>query len=299
MLVTYMIATRNRKEEVLKTLLACRHQCYDDKEVLLVDDGSTDGTARAVEEGFPEVRLLCNERPLGSVGSRNLILDRAAGDVLIGFDDDSRFIKPDATAIVVERFRREADLGLIDFQDIGPEHPERIEDGPGRMRGEWHTASFGAGRFALRRTVLARTGTYAPFFWHAYEEPDLAMRIWDAGYRCVKWNDILVWHEFSGVNRDERRTHLFHARNELLSVWMRAPARYVLWMTAFRMASQLRYSIKRGWWRSEPWVWMAAARLAHLAWVNRRPVRPVTYRRCLRLSRARIADPVEAWALGY
>jgi GT2 family glycosyltransferase len=297
-LVTYMIASRNRREELLRTLLSCREQLYPDKEILVVDDASADGTYDAVRRDFPEAILMRNGVPIGSIASRNLMLGQARGDVLVGFDDDSRFIDIASTATVVERFQREPDLGLVDCQDIGPEHPERIGEGPGRLKGEWHTPSFGAGRYAMRRAVLDKTGFYAPFFWHSYEEPDLAIRIWDAGYRCLQWNDILVWHEFSNANRDEKRTHSLHARNELLSIWMRAPRRYVLALTAWRMASQLRYSLRRGWWADEPRIWWEAARKLRLALRYRRPVKGATYRRCVMLSRRRVSDPRGAWALG-
>jgi GT2 family glycosyltransferase len=293
-----MIATRNRRDELVKTLESCCTQDYPLKETHVVDDCSTDGTFEEVRARFPEVAITRNERPLGSVESRNLIFDRVHGDVLVGFDDDSRFMERDATRRVVDRLAQEPDLGLLTFQDIGPEHPDRLPGGQGLLVGEWHTPSYGAGRFAMKRAALRAAGKYPSFFWHAYEEPDLALRVWDAGYRCLQWNDILVWHEFSGLNRNERRTHSLHARNEQLSNWMRTPWPYVLPLTAWRAAAQLRYSIKRGWWTAEPQVWWASLRLAPTAWRHRKAVKVETFRRCLRLSRLRIVDPREAWALG-
>jgi glycosyltransferase involved in cell wall biosynthesis len=48
MKVSYLITSRNRREELLETLASCRQQTYPDKEVHVVDDGSTDGTFVAV-----------------------------------------------------------------------------------------------------------------------------------------------------------------------------------------------------------------------------------------------------------
>lgn len=293
-----MIATKNRKDELLKTLENCFSQDYSNKEIHVVDDGSTDGTSEAVRTRFPSVLLNRNETSKGSIASRNLIFSQAKGDVLIGFDDDSRFVEQNATSRVVERFLCEPDLGLLEFQDIGPEHPERIHAGTGRLQGERHSSSFGAGRYAIRRVALDKSGRFVEFFWHAYEEPDLALRVWDAGFRCLQWNDILVWHEFSILNRNERRTHFYHARNELLSNWMRTPWLYVLPLTCWRMLSQLRYSLSRGWWKVEPAVWWSALRMLPIALRNRRPVRVETFRRCLALNRGSISDPEEAWNLG-
>jgi GT2 family glycosyltransferase len=294
-----MVASHNRRDELLKTVQSCREQDYPDKEIHVVDDGSRDGSYEAVRSRFPEVILTRNESPRGSVSSRNQIFERVTGDILIGFDDDSRFIDPGSTKRVVERFEREPELGLLDFQDIGPEYPERIpEDSPARMSGEYYVSSFGSGRFAIRRSVLELTGHHPPFFWHMYEEPDLAMRIWDCGYRCLRWNDILVWHEFSGLNRNEERTHFLHARNELLSVWMRAPLGYLVPLSLWRMYSQFSYSQRRGWRTAELRVWLHAARMLGLALKHRRPIKTATLRQCLGLGRRRVSDPAELSVAG-
>jgi len=300
MKVSYMIATRNRRDELLKTLNSCRCQTYEHKEVHVVDDGSTDGTYEAVRNEFPEVIITRNDPNRGSVVSRNQIFARVTGEVLIGFDDDSRFIDAFATAQIVERFRQEPDLGLLEFQDIGPEYPERIpSDSHLRLKGERHIASFGEGRYAVRRSVLEKVDGFVDFFWHSYEGPDLAIRIWDAGYRCVGWYAIIVWHEYSGTNRNEMRTHYFHARNELLSNLMRTPWLFILPLSLWRMFSQLRYSLRRGWWLIELRVWWDAFRMVPTALRHRQPVRIETFRRCLLLNRRWVSDSQAAWALGY
>ncbi len=299
MKVSFMVASHNRREELLKTLRSCHEQTYPDKEVHVIDDGSSDGTFEAVRTLFPGVILTRNEPAQGSVASRNQIFERVTGDILIGFDDDSRFMEKDSTGKVVERFQQEPDLGLIDFQDIGPEFPERIpESSPARRHGEYHTSSYSSARFALRRKVLEKTGLYPSFFWHAYEEPDLAIRIWDAGYRCLCWNDILVWHEFSNLNRNEQRTHYYHARNEILSTWMRAPLIYVIPLMLWRMNSQLWYSLGRRWWTVECRVWVDAFRMLLMALRNRKAVKTETLRRCLMINRSKVTDPTLVWGLG-
>jgi len=298
MKVSYMIASHNRRDELIKTVQSCFEQDYPDKEIHVVDDGSTDGSYEAVRSRFPEVILTRNSSALGSVASRNQIFERVTGDILIGFDDDSRFINRDSTTKVVKRFTQEPDLGLLDFQDVGPEFPERIPaTSTDRLSGEYPVSGYGAGRFAVRRNVLIAAGLYPSFFWHAYEEPDLAIRIWDCGYRCLRWNDILVWHEFSALNRNEERTHYQHARNEILSVFMRAPATYVIPLCLWRMFSQFRYSQGRGWRTVEFRVWRDAARMLRLALKHRRPVRAATLRQCLLLSRRQGSRPTNGTKL--
>jgi GT2 family glycosyltransferase len=294
-----MIASFNRRDELLNAIGRCFAQDYADKEVHVVDDGSTDGTFEAVRSAFPTVIISRNEQSCGSVHSRNQIFERVTGDILIGFDDDSWFVEPDSTSRVVERFVREPDLGILEFQDIGPEFPERIDPAsPGRLNGGWHVSSFGGGRYALRRSVLEKTGLFPAFFWHAYEEPDLAWRVWNVGYRCMCWNDIIVWHDLSERNRSLQRRHYFQARNALLSTWLRVPPGYLLPLTVWRMWGQWREAIRNRWWTIEFKVWFDALCMLPDVLRNRQAVKPETVRRCLLLNRRKVIDPAEAWALG-
>src|SRR6478672_4895047 len=116
MRVSFMIASHNRREELLKTLSSCTEQTYLNRDIHVVDDGSSDGTYDAVRSQFPDVIITHNKEALGSVVSRNILFQRVTGEILIGFDDDSRFLSSDSTLRVVERFRKEPDLGLLDFQ---------------------------------------------------------------------------------------------------------------------------------------------------------------------------------------
>ena len=86
MKVSYMIASHNRREELLKTIQSCYDQDYPEKEILVVDDGSTDDSFEAVRRRFPDVIITRNEEPRGSVASRNQIFRRVPGEVLFGVD---------------------------------------------------------------------------------------------------------------------------------------------------------------------------------------------------------------------
>lgn len=296
-LITFMIATRNRVDELEKTLHACLQQDWAAIEILVVDDGSTDGTYERVRQKFPTVNIVHREKNQGSIAARNDILRRAKGDYIIGLDDDSRFIEHDACRRIVERMETEPDLGIISFQAIGPENPERMTE-EGRLRGEWHCGSFAACGVAIRRAMLEKSGLFPEYFFHAYEEPDLCIRAWDAGYRVLQWNDIVVYHEFSGLNRNEQRTHRRHARNEACSIWMRCPWHLVLPMTVARLGNQARYAATRGWLLREPRVWAEFLWYLPRALMNRRSVSSRTLKISLALNRFKVKDRELVWKLG-
>jgi len=292
-----MIATRNRVDELVKTLDSCGRQDWPFKEILVVDDASTDGTYRILSELFPRVEVARFDENKGSIAARNEILRRAKGDYIIALDDDSRFIETDACRRVVERMETEPDLGILSFQVIGPEFPERMTHA-GRLRGEWHCSSYAHCGAAIRRKMLETTGLLPEFFFHVYEEPDLAIRAWDSGWRVLQWNEILVYHEFSSLNRNEQRTHRRHARNEACSVVMRYPWHLVLPVAAARLLRQFQYARRRGWALREPRVWLEAFLYLPAALRERRAVRSRTVKIILGVNRVRTADPEITRRLG-
>jgi GT2 family glycosyltransferase len=295
--VTIMITTHNRVSELLKTLASCRSLTGAEREILIVDDASTDGTLDLVRRGFPEVKIVRNEKNRGSIASRNDMLREAAGDYVIALDDDSRFVDADACARIVSRMDAEPDLGIISFQVIGPEHPATLETG-GRALGEWHCSSFACCGAAIRRSMLEQTGLFPEFFYHAYEEPDLALRAWDAGYRVLQWNEIVVYHEFSSLNRREQRTHRRHARNEACSVVMRYPVLWVVPAVLAKLAGQARYAARRGWLLREPRVWAEFLWRLPRALAARKAVTPQAVRIAAGVNRRRCVAPKDALDLG-
>ena len=127
---TLMIANLNRVGELRKTLSSFREQRGADFETIVVDDALCDGTAKSVRLESLEVTLRRFEESRGRVAAREEVLQRAAGEIVVGLDDDGQFIEPNVLVRVVRRMRAEPDLDVLGFQPVGPEHPEPMsEDG--------------------------------------------------------------------------------------------------------------------------------------------------------------------------
>ena len=87
MRVSVVVVTYNRRDSLLRCLAAVERLDYPDYEVLVVDDGSTDGTSAAVRERFPQFRCFTQPTNAGEPAARNMGV-RAAGGDLIAFTDD-------------------------------------------------------------------------------------------------------------------------------------------------------------------------------------------------------------------
>ncbi len=108
---TVVIPLYNKKQEIARTLRGVSEQTYSPLEVIVVDDGSTDGSAQVVEElNLPGVRLI--RQPNGGVSvARNRGIAEARGNYIALLDADD-FWKPEyleRVAVLIERY---PDCGL-------------------------------------------------------------------------------------------------------------------------------------------------------------------------------------------
>jgi GT2 family glycosyltransferase len=92
-LVSVIMPTWNRREEVIKAIRSVKAQTLQNWELLVVDDGSTDGTASAIESiaTDPRVRLLRQEHR-GAAAARNLGNESAHGRYVAWLDSDNEWL---------------------------------------------------------------------------------------------------------------------------------------------------------------------------------------------------------------
>jgi GT2 family glycosyltransferase len=92
MKASIVVATYNRKDKLEKCLNALANQTYpkDDYEIIIVDDGSTDGTYEFLKEKQKEIKNLriFRQNNKGPASARNLGVKNAKGEVIFFTDDD-------------------------------------------------------------------------------------------------------------------------------------------------------------------------------------------------------------------
>ena len=93
MLVTIYIPTKNRLKLLNRAIESVKKQTYKDIEIIVVDDGSTDGTTEylAQEINSGTLKAIFNKKSLGACAARNKAIEMATGDFITGLDDDDYF----------------------------------------------------------------------------------------------------------------------------------------------------------------------------------------------------------------
>ena len=88
MRASIIIATRDRKDNLHRAITSAIRQT-ESVEILVLDDGSTDGTSEMVRSEFPQVRLERTPVPLGYVAQRNRGALLCSGKIIFSIDDDA------------------------------------------------------------------------------------------------------------------------------------------------------------------------------------------------------------------
>ncbi len=220
--VTVVIATRDRREELLRTLP--RHEAP----VILVDNGSTDGTVRAVAQRHPEVDVVPLGRNLGAA-ARNVGVSRARTPY-VAFADDDSYWEPgslDKAAALLDQYDRAALLcgrvlvgieGRLDpaSADMAAAPLGWAADLPGPT-----ILGFLACAAVVRKEAFLQAGGFAEFL-HVYgEEQLLTLDLVTAGWGLAYVDDIVVRHLPSPVRGSPSARRRLEARNRLLTAWLR------------------------------------------------------------------------------
>ncbi len=207
----------NGREDTLECLASLARLTYPNHRVIVVDNGSTDGTVEAIHAQYPAVELIVNERNLGFQGGFNAGIRHALADSpdYVFVINNDTLVAPD----VLEQLITQADppdVGMLSPKiyyayeadriwsvggDIHPITYEVIHKGDHQIdRGQWNTVLerefLTACAVLMKRSMLEQIGLYDTGFHPAYyEDIDLCVRARHAGWRMLMVPDAKLWHK--------------------------------------------------------------------------------------------------------
>ncbi len=225
---TVVIATYNRGPELCRTLerLAA---LPEQPPVVVVDNGSQDGTASMVRRRFPGTELVALRRNRGA-WARNLGV-RRAGTRFIALTDDDSWWAPGSLAAAASVLAASPQVGLVAARIlVGPDQaPDPVNavmaasplpsDG---LPGPRVLGFLGCGS-VVRRVAFLAAGGFSRLLFIGGEEQLLAYDLAAAGWMACYRPDIVAYHHPSPARQPATRRYQ-EMRNRALVAWMRRPA---------------------------------------------------------------------------
>ena len=216
--VAAIVLNYNGREVTLQALASLSAMDYPAFDLLVVDNGSTDGSYEAIEAAFPDVFQVRTEQNLGPAGGCNLGIRRALErgyDYLLILNNDIE-VAPDLLSEMLAVAERDPAIGAVGPKAYyhAPEDRDRIWSAGGKLRfRESVTRERGEGErdrgqydrdqevdyingcaMLVRRECFERAGLWDPIFHLAVEDADFCMRLKRLGYTCWYAHRARLWH---------------------------------------------------------------------------------------------------------
>ena len=257
--ISVVILTYRRREAVLRLLGQLAGLSDPDLEIVVVDNGSDDGTAAAVAAAHPDVRLAALPANRG-VAARNDGLALARGEILVTLDDDMLALDDADLATLRTAFAESPRLGALNFKVLRPGdgtvrdwvHHRPLADADGRFE----TYEITEGAVAYRAAALADRGRYREDLFISHEGVELAFRLLDGGWTVAYDGRIAVEHHHDPGGRTGWRRYYYDTRNQFWIAALHMPLGYALGYLARGQAGMAYYALRDG----HGLVWLRAVR---------------------------------------
>ncbi|BAF59265.1 MAG: glycosyltransferase family 2 protein [Pelotomaculum sp.] len=246
---------------LLQTCLASlRRQTCRDFEIIVVDNGSSDGSAEMIQACYPEVRLIRLSRNEGFSRAINRGIRAAAGKYIALLNNDTE-ADPKWLGELIKALEQNPEAGFCASKMLNFFQRNLIDNAGDRLafygnitgKGEIDAGQYDrprwlfsacAGAAIYRREMLMETGLFDEDFFAYYEDVDLGLRAQLMGYRCLYVPTAVVYHIHQATSdRMPARRFLFLQRNIVFVHLKNLPLKLLLKMLPAFLAVHLLVSL--------------------------------------------------------
>jgi GT2 family glycosyltransferase len=237
--VDVILLNWNGLTDTVQCLQSLRRIDYPSWRVIVVDNGSTDGSPDIIRRQFPEVTMIENIENLGYAGGNNAGILHSLKDgtnYVLLLNNDTE-VAPDFLTLLVEAAESDSSIGVTGPLIYYHEQPDIVWSAGGEVDRLWRTRMIGLnetdlGQFGqtprevnfvtgctmlVKNNVLHQVGILDERFFTYFEEAEWCMRIKRSGFIIINVPTAKVWHKISLVSRNNSPlVHSYMTRNRLL-----------------------------------------------------------------------------------
>lgn len=206
--VSFVIINWNGKKITRECIQSIERISYRNYEIIVVDNGSSDGSREMIKKEFPKVRVIENHRNVGAPKATNQGIRASRGKYVFRMDNDTEIMNKDILETLISMMERDDRIGLIGCKLIYPSGANQFASG--------YVDSFGiarhyyndeerdtlglctAGMF-IRKSITERIGHldegFSPMF---FEDLEYTIRAKKMGYKTVYTPRAVLFHKEHG-----------------------------------------------------------------------------------------------------
>jgi GT2 family glycosyltransferase len=262
MTTSLIIVNWNGRDLLADCLPSVKAQTMPAREIIVVDNGSTDGSVEFLKDSFPDVRVIRLGKNCGFALANNIGIRLASGTriALLNNDTvvDSRWLEQLNRALdeqpevgfCASKMLMYRDPNIIDAAGDMLGIAKAYKRGHGRPNGtEFNEPAFVfgacAGAALYRREMLADIGLFDETFVTNLEDVDLSFRAQLAGYKCIYVPTAVVYHKVGETKgRISWIDRLTHRNNRLM--WLKNAPGVLLLKYATRILTEEMLRLANG-----------------------------------------------------
>jgi GT2 family glycosyltransferase len=228
----------NRRDDTLACIESLCQMEYPDFRIVVVDNGSSDGSVAAIQARFPTVEVISSPVNLGFAGGCNLGIERAlaAGATYVFVMNNDTIVDKQLLSELVEEAERSPEIGIVGPKIYYYDAPNTIWFAGGdRDHWTWAVTRMPRGRddrrvntlrdvsflcgcgMLVRRDVMERIGLFDTGYFMYYEDSDFCVRARQAGFTLRYVPSARMWHKVATSSGGEGTPlHRYYRRRALL-----------------------------------------------------------------------------------
>ncbi|MDD5449165.1 MAG: glycosyltransferase family 2 protein [Candidatus Omnitrophica bacterium] len=260
--IDIIILNFNQEADTSECILSLKRMNYKNYRIILVDNGSTDGSGDRLKKRFNEADYIKSDVNLGFAGGCNLGIKSsfaaaAAGHVLLLNNDT--VAGENLLTSLLKIANSENAIGILGAVNYYYSRPEKVHMAAHRflwwsgiqgiktgVKKEFEEVqSVSACCMLIKKEVIERIGLLDERFFIYYEDSDFCLRAGRAGFKVAAVRDAKVWHKISKIiGRKTAKEYYIYTRNQPFFMIKNCPG---IFLPVYFLVYSLKVFIRIGW----------------------------------------------------
>jgi GT2 family glycosyltransferase len=214
-LISVQILNWNRAEDTQRAIISAKKQTYENIEIIVVDNGSSDNSVELTKINFPDIKIIKLDKNYGCPGGRNLGIPHCNGEFIFYLDNDG-VLHEKAIENAYNTITKNPTCGILTGIVYDFKTPMDIDANCKiKSKKNYDTNLFQGGICLHKKEIYDLIGYYPDHFMYGAEEHFLSLKMFDTNFKILKDESVILWHKQSDMARDKSKETMYGYYNRL------------------------------------------------------------------------------------